>query len=102
MALARAQYPASWAADDDALIYSVRELGRETTRIMGEIENSGKPAFITRYGRFIATITPLTPGQVESQVLPEMARRIAKRNQRRPASADTARTRHRLALSTRL
>jgi hypothetical protein len=77
MALARAQYPASWVAEDDALIYSVRELGRQAARIVSEIENSGKPAFITRYGRFVATITPLAPGQVESEVLPEMARQIA-------------------------
>jgi hypothetical protein len=77
MALARAQYPASWVAED-ALIYSMRELGRQTARIVSEIEISRKPASITRYGWFIATIMPLAPGQVESQVLPEMARRIAK------------------------
>jgi hypothetical protein len=102
MALARAQYPACLVAGDDALIYSVHELGRQATRIMGEIENSGKPAFITRYGRFIATITPLAPGQVESQVLPEIARQIAKRNRRRLTSAVTARTRRRPTLSNRL
>jgi antitoxin (DNA-binding transcriptional repressor) of toxin-antitoxin stability system len=77
MALAKAQYPVSWVGED-ALIYSVRELGRQAARIVSEIENSGKPAFITRYGRFIATITPLAAGQVESEVLPEMARQIAK------------------------
>jgi hypothetical protein len=77
MALARAQYPVSWVAED-ALIYSMRELGRQAARIVSEIENSGKPAFITRYGRFIATVAPLAPGQVESEVLPEMARQIAK------------------------
>ncbi len=99
MALARAQYPASWAAGDEALIYSVRELGRQAARVIGEIENSGKPAFITRYGRFIATVTPLAPGQVESQILPEIARQVAKRNRRRPASTVTARTRHHSSLS---
>ena len=72
MALARAQYPASWPADDEAFIYSVRELGRQAARIISEIENFGKPAFITRYGRFIATLTPLAPGRVGSQALPEM------------------------------
>ena len=102
MALARAQYPASWMIGDDALIYSVRELGRQASRIMGEIENSGKPAFITRYGRFIATITPFAPGQVESQALPEMARQLAKRNRRRSGNAVTERTRRRSTLSTKL
>ena len=83
MSLVRAQYPASWEAGDDALVFSMRELGQQAARIMTEIENSGKPAFITRYGRFIAIITPLAPGQVESRVLPEMARQIAKRVRRR-------------------
>jgi antitoxin (DNA-binding transcriptional repressor) of toxin-antitoxin stability system len=46
---------------------------------MGEIETTGKTAFITRHGRFIAIITPLAPGQVESRVLAEMAREIGKR-----------------------
>jgi len=77
MALARAQYLASWPADDEVLIYGVRELGRQAARIIGEIENSGKPAFITRYGRFVAALTPLAPRRVESQALPEMARQIA-------------------------
>ena len=89
MALARAQYPASWVAED-ALIYSVRELGRQTARIVNEIENSGKPAFITRYGRFIATITPLAPGQVESEVLAEMARQLAKQGHGRPLPSCTS------------
>ena len=77
MALSRAQCPVSWVAGD-ALIYSMRELGRQAGRIVREIENSGKPAFITRYGRFIATITPLASGQVESEVLPELALQVAK------------------------
>jgi hypothetical protein len=55
----------------------MRDLTRQAARIMAEIEQSGKPAFITRLGRFAAVITPLAPGQVESQVLAEMAREIA-------------------------
>jgi antitoxin (DNA-binding transcriptional repressor) of toxin-antitoxin stability system len=97
MPLARAQYPASCMVGDDALIYTVRELARQATRIISEIENSGKPAFITRYGRFIATIMPLAPGQVESQALPEMARQLAKRNRHQPPSAVAERTRRRTA-----
>ena len=45
---------------------------------MSEIEETGKPAFITRHGRFVAIIKPLPPGQVESRVLAEMAREIGK------------------------
>jgi antitoxin (DNA-binding transcriptional repressor) of toxin-antitoxin stability system len=57
----------------------MRDLNQQASRVMSEIENSGQPAFITRHGRFIAVITPLAPGQVESQVLAEMAREIEKR-----------------------
>ena len=62
--------------NDEPLVYTMRDLNQQTARIMSEIENSGKPAFITSHGRFVAMITPLTPGQVESRVLAEMAREI--------------------------
>lgn len=66
---------------EEALVYTMRELNQQTARIMSEIERTGKPAFITRHGRFVATIVPLEPGQVESRVLAEMAREIGKRDQ---------------------
>jgi hypothetical protein len=72
------QYPASWVYGDKALVYTMGELNQQTARIMGLIEKTGKPAFITRYGQFIALITPLAPGQVESRVLTTMAREIGK------------------------
>ena len=72
-----AQYPASRAGGDEALVFSMSELGPQMVHIISEIETAGKPAFITRDGRFVAVITPLAPGQVESRVLPEMARQIA-------------------------
>ena len=65
--------------DDDALVFTMRDLNQQSARIMTEIEKTGKPAFITRHGRFVAMITPLAPGQVESQVLAEMAYEIGKR-----------------------
>jgi antitoxin (DNA-binding transcriptional repressor) of toxin-antitoxin stability system len=40
---------------------------------------AGKPALITRYGRFVAVITPLEPG-LEARVLAEMAREIGKKD----------------------
>ncbi len=61
---------------DQALVFTMRELGPQADRLISEIEKAGKPAVITRHGRFVATITPLAPGQVESQVLPEMARQL--------------------------
>ena len=59
----------------EPLIYTMRDLNQQTARIMAEIEKSGRPAFITRHGRFVAIITPLA-GEVESRVLAEMAREL--------------------------
>lgn len=68
-------------SDDSALVYSMRDLNQQTARIMSEVEKTGKPAFITKHGRFVAVIRPLAHGQVESRVLAEMAREIAGRIQ---------------------
>jgi antitoxin (DNA-binding transcriptional repressor) of toxin-antitoxin stability system len=59
----------------------MRELNQQTARIMGQIEKTGKPAFVTRHGRFVALIMPLASGQVESRVLAEMTRELARRDQ---------------------
>lgn len=63
--------------DSAPLTYTMGELNQQTARVMGEITEARKPAFITSYGRFVAVITPLAPGQVEQQVLAKMAREIA-------------------------
>jgi hypothetical protein len=102
MSPVRAQYPAPWVDGDEVLVYSMRELSRQTDRIMSEIEKADRPAIITRDGRFIATITPLAPGQVESRVLPEMARQIAKRGRGHLVAAITARPHWSRALLARL
>jgi antitoxin (DNA-binding transcriptional repressor) of toxin-antitoxin stability system len=67
--------------DDKALVFTMRELNQQTARIMGQIEKAGTPAFITRHGRFVALIMPLASGQVESRVLAEMTRELARRDQ---------------------
>jgi antitoxin (DNA-binding transcriptional repressor) of toxin-antitoxin stability system len=79
-------YPASRVDDDDPLVYTMRDLNQEPARIISEIETAGKPGFITRHGRFVAMITPLAAGQVESRVLAEMAREIGERTAGRPAT----------------
>jgi antitoxin (DNA-binding transcriptional repressor) of toxin-antitoxin stability system len=66
----------SWVGGDEASVYTMRELNQQTARVIGEIETSGRPAFITRHGRFIAVITPLARGQIESRVLAAMAQEI--------------------------
>jgi len=53
----------------------MRELNQRTAEVMKDIEKHG-PAFITKHGRFVAVITPLSPGQVESAVLAAMAREM--------------------------
>lgn len=63
---------------DEAQVYTMRDLNQRTAEVMREIEEHGAPAFITRHGRFVAMITPLVAGQVESRVLAEMARQINK------------------------
>lgn len=65
--------------DDEALVFTVLELNQQTARVIEEIEKAGKPAVITKYGRFVAIIRPLAPGQVESVVLAAMAREIGQR-----------------------
>lgn len=82
MSKASANLPSLQQEDgDETLVYTMRELNQQTARIMSEIENTGKTAFITRHGRFVAIIKPLVPGEVESRVLAEMAREIGKRDQ---------------------
>jgi prevent-host-death family protein len=91
MSSVKAHNPASSADDDDdALVYTMRDLNQQTASIMSQVEQTGKPAFITRHGRFVAMIMPLAPGQIESRVLAQMAREIANRAGDEPAATVTA------------
>jgi antitoxin (DNA-binding transcriptional repressor) of toxin-antitoxin stability system len=63
---------------DKARVYTMRDLNQQTARVISEIEQAGKPAFITRHGRYVATIRPLISGHVESRVLAEMAREMTR------------------------
>jgi antitoxin (DNA-binding transcriptional repressor) of toxin-antitoxin stability system len=74
-----AHFPASWMGGGEAVVYTMRDLSQYSSRIMDEIEATGRTAFITRRGRFIAVITPLAQGQIESRVLAEIVREITKR-----------------------
>jgi hypothetical protein len=62
--------------DDLTAVYTLHALTVDTPGVIAEIRMAGKPAFITTAGRFIAVIVPLEPGEVESRVLPELAREI--------------------------
>ena len=50
-------------------VYTMRELNHETPRVIREINESEKPAAITRRGRFVALITPLANSGVEAAAL---------------------------------
>jgi prevent-host-death family protein len=75
-----AQFRALFRGGGETLVYTMRDLNQRLSHIMSEIQATGSSAFITRHGRFIAVITPLAPGQVESRVLDEMAREIGRRS----------------------
>ena len=67
------------SGDSGALVYTMHDLAQDPFRIIAAAAEAGKPAFITAHGRFVAVITPLEPGQVESRVLGEMARELSQR-----------------------
>ncbi|MGW6880816.1 hypothetical protein ACWGEU_11210 [Streptomyces goshikiensis] len=51
------------------LVFQMRELSNDTARVMREIRESGQPALITLRGRFVAVITPLPEGELESKMI---------------------------------
>ncbi|MGH3817194.1 MAG: hypothetical protein ACRDRE_05415 [Pseudonocardiaceae bacterium] len=70
----------------EAKIYTMRELNQNTAQVIEEINCSGKPAAVTKHGRFVALITPLLGTQIESLVLSHG--RLADELQRRAADPD--------------
>jgi hypothetical protein len=50
-------------------VFSMRELSLHTAQVMKKLSDSGKPALITLRGRFVAVITPLTAGDLESKLI---------------------------------
>jgi len=66
---------------DQVHLYTMRELNQNTARTIQEINESGKPAVITRHGRFVAVIYPLAHTAVESRALALALEDIETRNQ---------------------
>ncbi|MFB8760692.1 hypothetical protein [Streptomyces nigra] len=62
-----------------AATYTMGDLNQRTADVIGEINKSGRPALITKYGRIVAAITPLEGARIESLLIssPEFAQRIA-------------------------
>ncbi|GII00435.1 type II toxin-antitoxin system Phd/YefM family antitoxin [Planobispora takensis] len=53
----------------DMQIYKMRDLNQRTAEVIQEINDSGKPAVITRHGRFVALITPLMGKGLEGELV---------------------------------
>ena len=68
---------------DAPRVYTMTELNQQTARVLEEVNASGRPAVVTRHGRFVALLSPLAAGQVEAAALArgplaeEMHRRAA-------------------------
>lgn len=63
----------------EAKSYSMADLHLLTEEVIDEINSSGRPALITKYGRIVAAIHPLEGQHIESLLLntPEFAQRVA-------------------------
>jgi len=77
----KGESPTSLVEGDKPLVYTMRQLNQQTSRVLSEIKECDRPGFITKHGRFDFMIVPLQPGEIESRLLPEMAREIAKQLQ---------------------
>lgn len=50
-------------------VYTMRELNQNTAQVIDAINKSGRPAAVTKHGRFVALIQPLANACVETVVL---------------------------------
>lgn len=55
-------------------IYTMRELNQDTAHVMKKINDSGRPAVITRHGRFVALVTPLLGRNLEGVAIAALMR----------------------------
>jgi prevent-host-death family protein len=49
-------------------LYTMRQLNQRTADVLREINETGRPALITRHGRFVAMIVPLANAGVEGAI----------------------------------
>lgn len=62
---------ASGQSVEAVAVYTVSQLSQQCAQVLEQINASGRPAAVTRHGKFVAMITPLAGSQVESVVLSE-------------------------------
>jgi prevent-host-death family protein len=56
---------------------TIRELGRNASRVVRDVEVSGRPALVTKHGRVVAAVVPVDEVELEDFVLanaPEFVR----------------------------
>jgi antitoxin (DNA-binding transcriptional repressor) of toxin-antitoxin stability system len=58
-----------WSVVQAAQVYPISQLNQHTSSVLDEINNSGRPAAITKHGRFVALVYPLAGVELESVVL---------------------------------
>lgn len=54
-------------------VIGIRELARQVSRLVGEVEETREPAVITRHGRAVAMIVPVDAAALEDFVLANAA-----------------------------
>ncbi|MFF9690986.1 hypothetical protein [Streptomyces sp. NPDC014623] len=61
----------------NARIVTMRELANSASQIMRELNESNRPAVVTKHGKFVAVIQPLAGAQVEAISLTNLAVSLA-------------------------
>lgn len=54
---------------DEVRIYRVSDLNQDTAGVLRQINEAGRPAMVTKHGRFVAMITPLEGRNIEGRLL---------------------------------
>lgn len=55
--------------NDEVSVYRMRDLNQHTAGVLKAINDTGRPAFITRHGRYVAMITPLEGQNIEGRLI---------------------------------
>lgn len=51
------------------MAYGIRDLARQASQVIDEVEKTGKPVLITRYGKPVAALVPVDETDLEDWVL---------------------------------
>lgn len=51
------------------MAYGIRDLARQASQVVDEVEKTGRPALITRHGKPVAALVPVDESELEDWVL---------------------------------